>query len=111
MNKAKLSQQKNLSPFFFEKKIYQYTSKSLSDSDRLLMKSYTEKDTRAKKVLASVLMSLEYLEELKETNIQDDWVRQQVSSEEKKEAIIKYSIICLLVLSLLVMSFLAYKTI
>lgn len=111
MNKAKLNHKKKLTPFFFEKKLYQYASKTLSDHDRDLMREYSETNKRAKKNLASMLMSLEYLNQLQETEINKDWVEQQVKKEQKKENITKYTILGLLVFSLFVMSFLTYRVI
>lgn len=111
VNRAKLKSRKKLSPFFFEKKLYQFASKTLGEQDRDLMREYSEKNSKAKKSLASMLMSLEYLNQLKETKINKEWVEQQVQKEQSKENITRYTIISLLVLSLLVMSFLAYRVI
>jgi len=109
VNRAKLKSKKNLSPFFFEKKLYQFASKTLCEQDRDLMREFSDKNSKAKKSLASILMSLEYLDQLKETKISKHWVEHQVQKEQRKEDLTKYTIISLLVLSLIVMSFLAYQ--
>ena len=111
MNEAKLNHNKQLSSFFFEKKLYQYVLKTLSECDRGLMREYSETNKKAKKSLASLLMSFEYLNQLQETKINKEWVAQQVKKEQKKENITKYTILSLLVFSLLIMSFLTYRVI
>ncbi len=111
MNDEKLISQKKISSFFFEKKLYQYATKSLNEKDRDLMKSFCESEAKAKKTLASVLMSFEYLEKLKETEINKEWTEQTVYNEVKKENLTKYLVISFLVLLLIVVSYLAYKLI
>jgi hypothetical protein len=111
VNNKELLQNKKLSPFFFEKKLYQYASKTLSHQDRELMRKYSETNRKAKKSLASLLMSLEYLKQLQETGVSKDWVKLQVEREKKKENITKYIILSFLVSSLIIISFLAYRVI
>lgn len=111
MNEVDLYHNKKLTPFFFEKKLYQFSSKSLNKHDRKLMKEYSEINKEAKKNLASVFMSIEYLNQLEETKIDTEWVSQQVKKEQKKENAIRYIVIGFLVFSLFFMSYLAYKVI
>ena len=111
MNKVQLNHKKKLSPFFFEKKLYQYVLKTLNEHDRELMRKYLDTNKRAKRSLASMLMGLEYLNQLQQTKIDESWVERQVKREQKKENITKHTILTLLVFSLLVVSFLTYRVI
>ncbi len=64
MNSKPLVAQKELSSFFYENKLYEFSQKELSEVDRVKMKKMAETLPDAKYRIGSVLLSLEYLEQL-----------------------------------------------
>lgn len=64
MNDKPLEPSKEMSTFFYENKLYEFSQKELSDHDRSQMKLMSETVPEAKYSIGGVLMSLEYLSQL-----------------------------------------------
>ena len=109
MNEEKLLPKRKSSDFFFANKIYDYSQKSLSALDRNLMKSHSQKNSEQKKLLASSLLALEYLEDLKKTSLDQQWVKVQIEKERRKRNLTNTGVFILLVSMVLVFSYLSYR--
>jgi|GEM_PF-3245020 len=66
MNKEEIKSKSNLSPFFFENKLYEFSQKKLKEFDRNAMKQMTANSPEAKYKIGMVLLSLEYLDKMDE---------------------------------------------
>lgn len=64
MNDKPLVPNKEVSNFFYENKLYEFSQKKLSVADRSQMKEMAETSPEAKYGIGRVLLSLEYLEQL-----------------------------------------------
>lgn len=109
MNEERLLPKRKPSDFFFSNKIYDYSQKNLSDLDRKLMKSHSEKNTEQKRLLASSLMALEYLENLKKTSLNEDQVKLIIKVEKRKRNFLNSIIFIVLVSMVLVFGYLSYR--
>lgn len=72
MNKETLKTNKELSHFFFENKLYEFSQKEMTFFERDLMKTMTEKSPEAKYSIGMVLMSLEYLAKIQGVQLEVD---------------------------------------
>ena len=88
MNKQVLESKRELTPFFFENKLYEFSQKKLDAFNRQLMKKMTEDSPEAKYTIGKVLMSLEYLEKIQDVNL-DMNLEDLVIVAKKKSKMIK----------------------
>lgn len=109
MNEEKLLPNRKSSDFFFSNKIYDYSQKRLSELDRELMKKHSEKSAEQKRLLASSLMALEYLEDLKKTSLNEELVKNLISSEKRKRNFINSFIFIILLSMILIFGYLSYR--
>lgn len=109
MNEEKLWPKRQSSDFFFTNKIYDYSQKKLSELDRKLMKEHSEKSSEQKKILASSLMALEYLESLGKTSLNEEWVKTLMAKEKRKRGFINSLIFLTLVTMVLIFGYLSYR--
>lgn len=109
MNEEKLLPKRESSDFFFSNKIYDYSQKKLSDLDRRLMKKHSEKSSEQKRLLASSLMALEYLEDLKKTSLNQEMVKSLMSTEKRKRSLINTFIFSILLSMILLFGYLSYR--
>ncbi len=58
------------SSFFYENKLYEFSQKKLSKADHLVMKKMSGKTSELKYEIGGVLLSLEYLNKLKEVSLE-----------------------------------------
>lgn len=88
MNKQTLKTNKELSHFFFENKLYEFSQKKLNTFERDLMKAMTEKSPEAKYSIGMVLMSLEYLTKIQGVQLEVDST-ELIELAKKKSRIVK----------------------
>lgn len=69
MNKETLKPKQDLSPFFFENRLYEFSQKKLKKFERDAMKKMTSASPEAKYRVGMVLMSLEYLEKIQDVTL------------------------------------------
>lgn len=70
MNDKPIKPKREISPFFYENKLYEFSQKKLSSDDRAEMKKMIENDHDSKYGIGGVLLSLEYLQKLSEVNLE-----------------------------------------
>jgi hypothetical protein len=69
MNSKPLKPRRELSTFFYENKLYEFSQKELPPDDRMQMKKMAETSPEAKYSIGGVLMALEYLEQLSSVSL------------------------------------------
>jgi hypothetical protein len=72
MNNKEVKSKADLSPFFFENKLYEFSQKKLNERDREAMKRMTTTSPEAKYKIGMVLLSLEYLEKIEHVSMDID---------------------------------------
>lgn len=88
MNKYEIKSKSDMSPFFFENKLYEFSQKKLTDFDRTAMKKMTATSPEAKYKIGMVLLSLEYLDKMNEVFLTVD-KNEMISAARKKERVTK----------------------
>jgi len=101
MNKEEIKPKLEMSSFFFENKLYEFSQKKLNASDRESMKSMTSHSPEAKYKIGMVLLSLEYLNKIDAVRMDIDQ-QALLNSARKKELWSKaFSFLFFLVLTLI----------
>lgn len=92
MNDRPLKPPQNLSYFFYESKLYDYSQKRLSDFERNAMKAWAEESPEAKHSLGSLLMALEYLEKINTVSIEfgEEKLLKELQKSKKKSRLLHF---------------------
>jgi len=99
MNKEVVKSKAELSSFFFENKLYEFSQKKLNDHDREAMKRMTSTSPEAKYKIGMVLLSLEYLEKIDEISMDIDKNEMLLAAKRKDKVTKFFNLIFFLVLT------------